>query len=61
MATLQVISVAHSSLSIDGRSGGGGEGKNSYWVALVKDLELKGYFIRVVDKEVRDIPTTMFF
>lgn len=48
---LQVLCVAHSSVSVDGRQGQGGEDK-SYWVVLVKDLEQKGYFLRIVDKEV---------
>lgn len=46
----QVVCVAHSSTSIDGRSEGP---SRAYWVALVKDVEQKGYFIRIVDKEVR--------
>ena len=46
----QVVCVAHSSASIDGRPDGP---NRSYWVALVKDVEQKGYFIRIVDKEVR--------
>ena len=24
----------------------------SYWIVIVKDLEQKGYFIKIVDKEV---------
>lgn len=47
---LQVICVAHSSASIDGQQD---TEEKSYWVAIVKDLEQKGYFIRVVDKTVR--------
>lgn len=26
-----------------------------YWAAIVKDLEMKGFYIRMVDKEVRAI------
>ena len=41
--------MAHSSVRLDGQQG---EEAKSYWVALVKDLEQKGYFIRTVDREV---------
>lgn len=46
---VQVICVAHSSVSIDGQPS---DDSKTYWVALVKDLDQKGYFIRTVDKEV---------
>lgn len=41
--------MAHSSASIDGQQA---TEEKSYWVVIVKDLEQKGYFIRVVDKKV---------
>lgn len=46
---VQVICVAHSTMSLDGRQS---DQAKTYWVALVKDLDEKGYFIRTVEKEV---------
>ena len=44
-----VICVAHSALQLDGQPLAG---DNIYWAVLVKDLDQKGYFIKIVDKEV---------
>lgn len=51
---VQVICVAHSSVSLDGKVQHSDQAK-TYWVALVKDLDQKGYFIRTVDKEVSHV------
>ena len=47
--TFQVICTAHSKLSIDGQPRGGGK---EYLAIIAKDGEKKGFFIRIVDKEV---------
>ena len=47
-----VICVAHSSLQLDGQPQ---QGEQTYWAVLVKDLDLKGYYIKLVDKEARPI------
>jgi hypothetical protein len=47
---IQVLCVAHSTASIDGQQGGE---EREYWAAVVKDLNMKGFYIRIVDKEVR--------
>jgi len=44
-----VICVAHSSLQLEGLPL---VGDNIYWAVLVKDLDQKGYFIKIVDKKV---------
>lgn len=49
LALKQVICVAHSTAAMDGQQESQGP---SYWVAIVKDLEQKGYYIRIVDKKV---------
>ena len=46
---LQVICTAHSKLSVDGQPRGGGK---EYLAIIAKDGEKKGFFIRIVDKEV---------
>jgi hypothetical protein len=46
---LQVVCTAHSKLSVDGQPRGGGK---EYLAIIAKDGEKKGYFIRIVDKEV---------
>ena len=46
---LQVICTAHSKLSIDGQPRGGGK---EYMAIIAKDGVKKGFFIRIVDKEV---------
>lgn len=47
---LQVICTAHSKLSVNGQPRGGGK---EYLAMIAKDGEKKGFFIRIVDKEVR--------
>ena len=46
---LQIICTAHSKLSVDGQSRGGGK---DYLAIIAKDGEKKGFFVRIVDKEV---------
>ena len=46
---MQVICVANSSLHLDGRLG---EAGSMYWAVVVKDLNQRGYYIRMVEKEV---------
>ena len=53
MCVCKVVCVAHSCASIEGRPG---PSDKSYWVALVKDVEQKGYFIKIVDREVSHHP-----
>ena len=42
--------MAHSGVSLDGQQHS--VDTQMYWVALVKDLDQKGYYIRTVDTEV---------
>lgn len=49
MVALQIICTAHSKLSVDGQSRGGGK---DYLAIIAKDGEKKGFFVRIVDKEV---------
>ncbi len=46
-----VICVAHSSLQLDGQPQ---DTENIYWAVLLKDLDQKGYYIKIVDKAVSE-------